>query len=389
MGKIYLGLLKGAEGFERALALKMLKDATTSDPSFVRMFIDEARILARLSHPGIVQIYELGKEDNVLFLVMELLFGQSLADVWHECHERGYILRGDVVAWIGARVAEALQYAHEARAVDGTLQNLVHRDVNPSNIIVTYDGHIKLIDFGLVKGEGRLSKTEHGVVKGKIAYLSPEQTSGKEPDRRSDIFSLGTTLWEVSADARLFKRESDLETFSAIREAEVPDPTRLVPEYPSLLWLVLRRALARDVDQRYATMAELARDLDGVARAHGSILQASTIAEIMSALFAEEQKKEAAWFKEAMAPQPKENLSMLRPPGPRQRAASDLAAMPDLPYLVPAPLPPAVPRRPQETTMMLSGGEEPRRFAPRPMAIAAAVGLALALVIVAIVELLR
>src|SRR5579859_4893684 len=144
MANVYLGRLKGAEGFERVVALKMLKGEGTHDASFMRMFIDEARILARLSHPGIVQIYDLGKEDGRLFLAMELLFGQSLADVWDECHARGVRLRGDVVAWIGARVAEALHYAHDARSMDGQAQNLIHRDVNPANIVVTYDGHIKL-----------------------------------------------------------------------------------------------------------------------------------------------------------------------------------------------------------------------------------------------------
>ena len=133
--------------------------------------------------------------------------------------------RGNVVAWIGARVAEALHHAHEARADDGSPQQLVHRDVNPANVVISYDGHVKLIDFGLVKGKGRISETEMGVVKGKLAYLSPEQAHGNPIDRRSDVFQLGTTLWELSTDRRLFKRETDVETVAAIRNGVVPDPT--------------------------------------------------------------------------------------------------------------------------------------------------------------------
>lgn len=338
MANVYAARLRGADGFERIIALKMLKGETSHDQKFVTMFIDEARILARLSHPNIVQIYDLGRANDTIFLAMELLFGQSLADVWDECRAQGVRLRGDVVAWIGARVAEALDYAHDARAFDGSPQNLVHRDVNPSNIFVTYDGHIKLIDFGLVKGDDRASKTEFGVVKGKIAYLSPEQLAGKPADRRTDIFSLGATLWEVSADRRLFKRDTDLETLAAIRDAEVPDPTKLIPEYPSLLWLVLRRSLERLPEHRYATARELARDLDGVARAHGSILQASTIGEIMGTLFADERAQEAEWFKRATAPEPPSDLPALRPAGQRRRHAAP-GVIPDSTYLVPVPTP--------------------------------------------------
>ena len=245
MATVYLGRLRGAHGFARTVALKILKPECAHDANFVDMFIDEANLVAKLAHPNIVQIYELGNEDGQLFIAMEMLFGQSLADVWAECQSRQIRLRGDMVAWIGARVAEGLHHAHDLSDADGASQNVVHRDVNPANIFITYDGHVKLIDFGLVKARRKVSQTAIGVVKGKLAYLSPEQVAGRPVDRRSDVFSLGATLWELSTDQRLFKRDDDVETVNAVREALIPDATLAVADYPSLLWLVLRRALAR------------------------------------------------------------------------------------------------------------------------------------------------
>src|SRR5262245_10374770 len=207
MAIVYLGHL--AEGAERVAAVKVIKDEYSLNTDFVTMFMDEAKIVSRLDHPNIVKVYELGHEGNRLFIAMELLFGQSLWAVWNACRTRGIRLRYDLVAWIGARVAEGLHHAHELRSVDGTASNLVHRDMNASNIFVTYDGHVKIIDFGLAKAIGRVSKTAAGVVKGKLAYMSPEQAVGRQLDRRSDVFALGATLWEVSVDRRLFKGADD------------------------------------------------------------------------------------------------------------------------------------------------------------------------------------
>jgi serine/threonine-protein kinase len=313
MATIYLGHLRGPRGFARTVALKMLRPECAHDPNFIDMFIDEANLVAKLAHPNIVQIYELGEESGQLFIAMEMLFGESLATIWAECQRRNARLRGDLVAWIGARVAEGLHHAHELCDSDGTPQNLVHRDVNPANVFVTYDGHVKLLDFGLVKAVRKVSQTQMGVVKGKLAYLSPEQLAGVPIDRRSDIFSLAATLYELSTDQRLFKRDADEETIEAVRAALVPDPTASVPDYPSLLWLVLRRALAREPAERYGTAQELARDLDGVARAQGSIIQTASLAEVMGELFGKERARE---------------ISLLRAGSPRTESAGASTASP-------------------------------------------------------------
>ena len=343
MATIYLGRLHGPKGFGRTVALKMLRPECAHDPNFVAMFIDEANLLGKLAHPNIVQIYELGEEDGQLFIAMEMLFGESLAQIWDECRMRNARLRGDLVAWIGARVAEALHHAHELCDTDGSPQNIVHRDVNPTNLFVTYDGHVKLLDFGLVKAVRKVAQTQIGVVKGKLAYLSPEQITGKTVDRRSDIFSLAATLYEVSTDQRLFKRETDEATIEAVREALVPDPTSSVPDYPSLLWLVLRRALERDPTERYATGQELARDLDGVARAQGSIIQTSTLAEIMGELFGKDRVREISLLRAGAPPTqpaispPRRSLFEVQEPrsSPRGRRVRS-------PYLIPTTTEPSI-----------------------------------------------
>lgn len=287
MAVVHKARLYGEAGFEKTVALKILLPRLGSDPTYQKMFLDEARIVARLDHPNLVEVYDLGKDGDDLYMAMELVVGRSLAEIRDVCNAKGVRIRGDLVAWIGARVSEGLHHAHEMKdPATGAPQSLVHRDVNPSNILITFDGQVKLIDFGLVHATDRLSKTSTGIVKGKLAYLSPEQTMGRVVDRRSDLFSLGVTLWELSADRRLFKEEVDEETVRRVRDAIVEDPTTFIPDYPSLLWLVLKRALARDPDERYATAADLARDLDGVARVEGSILQAATLADIMRVLFA-------------------------------------------------------------------------------------------------------
>ena len=286
MAVVHKATLRGEAGFEKTVALKVMQPHFAGDATYEKMFLDEARIVAQLDHPNLIEVYDLGKDGGDLYMAMELVSGRSLAEIWDACRARGVRLRGDVVAWIGARVAEGLHHAHDLTdRASGTPQNLVHRDVNPSNVLITFDGHVKVIDFGLVHATDRLSKTSTGIVKGKIAYLSPEQTVGRTVDRRSDIFSLGVTLWELSADRRLFKQEVDSETVLLIRDAVVDDPTSFVPDFPSLLWLVLKRALAKEPEDRYLTAADFARDLVGVARVEGSIIQAATLASIMRVLF--------------------------------------------------------------------------------------------------------
>ncbi len=314
MATVYLGKTAGESAVRDAVALKVIKDEYSLNRDFVNMFLDEAKIVSRLTHPNVVSLLELGTEGNRLFIAMELLLGQSLWSVWEACRERRVRLRYDLTAWIGARVAEGLHHAHELKDVNGVPQHVVHRDVNASNIFLTYDGRVKVIDFGLAKAANRISRTAAGIVKGKLAYMSPEQTVGKPLDRRTDIFALGTTLWEITADRRLFKGKDDVETLTAVHNAVVPDPTRLVAGYPEKLWVVLRRALERDREKRFSTALELSVALDACAASEGRKITATTLADVMRSLFDYERKRQIVWLAEASVADRVVPLQTLVPP---------------------------------------------------------------------------
>ncbi len=363
MATVYVGQPSGQGGPSSLVALKVIRDEFAQNQDFLNMFLDEERIVARLKHPNIVETRELGMEGTRVFLVMELLFGQSLWNIWDACRERGVRIRYDMAAWIGARVAEGLHFAHESRDERGQPLEIVHRDVNATNIFVTFDGHIKIIDFGLAKAQNRVSKTASGVIKGKVAYMSPEQTVGHPVDRRTDVFALGTTLWELTVDRRLFKHTDDVETLKRVNACVVPDPTTLIPDYPPALWQVLRRALAKERTDRFATCAEMARELDAVSRSGGRVLAPPEVAAVMNELFGQERERQAAWLAEVSAPDRPAPEDPLRPQSKFYAAnvGVDTASLRPPPPTVPVPVllqPPAA-RVP-----------DPARFAPtvRPAA---------------------
>ncbi len=299
LGRLGLGSVAGVPAGERVVALKVIKAEYSLNREFVNMFLDEAKIVSKLSHPNVVELYELGNEGETPFIAMELLSGQSLWSVWEACRERNVRLRYDLVAWIGARIAEGLHHAHELRDSKGKPLNIVHRDVNASNVFITYDGQVKIIDFGLAKAANRVSRTAAGIVKGKLAYMSPEQTVGKPLDCRTDIFALGTTLWELTVDRRLFKGKDDVETLTAVHNARIPDATKLVDGYPPQFWAVVRRALERDRDRRFRTALELSRKLDECTSMEGRHADAAAMKEVMHHLFAAERERQMAWIAEA------------------------------------------------------------------------------------------
>jgi serine/threonine-protein kinase len=281
------------------VALKRIREDLARSRDFLTMLRDEAKIVSHLVHPNIVRYHELGGEEGQAYLAMELLYGQSLWSVWEACRARGVRLRYDMIAWIGARVAEALHYAHELRDERGVPLDIVHRDVNATNVFLTYDGEVKVIDFGLAKAANRAVKTAAGIIKGKVAYMSPEQAVGAPVDRRTDVFALGTTLWELACDRRLFKSEDDVDTLERVHEANVADPTLFVDGFPPALWEILRRALARDKHERYRTAGDMARALDAFA---GPEVGAAQVADVMRELFAEDRARQLAWIADVSAP---------------------------------------------------------------------------------------
>jgi serine/threonine protein kinase len=268
MAEIYLARVAGVEGFEKYVVIKKVLPELAANPRFVQMLLDEARIAAELHHPHIGQIYELGVDGGVHFFAMEYLHGEDLRAILKAASGRRERVPLAHAVTILSGVAAALHYAHERVAPDGTPLTIVHRDVSPSNIVITYDGTPKLVDFGIARARTRTAETRTGQIKGKLAYMSPEQCLGETVDPRSDIFSLGIVVWELSTGRRLFRRsgDSDYVVMNRIVNAEVPRPSTLVAGYPAALESIVMTALARDPDERYATAADLLGDLEDFAR---------------------------------------------------------------------------------------------------------------------------
>jgi serine/threonine-protein kinase len=258
-GMAELFLAKEQNG--RPVVIKRILPHLARQPSFVSMFVDEARIGALAKHPNLVEVYELGQVGTDLFLCMEYLVGENLAGLVRRLVKRKERMSYGLAAYIVAEVCDGLHAAHELTDERGNRLDLVHRDVSPQNVFVTYGGDVKLLDFGVATAAYRLTQTASGEVKGKYAYMSPEQCRGEPLDKRSDIFSLGTVLYELTTQHRLFKRPNELQVMKAICDEPIRKPSREVDEYPENLEAICMRALARDRRERYATAAEMREDL--------------------------------------------------------------------------------------------------------------------------------
>jgi len=254
-------LFLGKEPSGRPVVIKRILPHLARQASFVSMFVDEARIGSMAKHPNLVEVHELGQVGTDLFLVMEYLVGENLSGLSRRLVKKNERISYGLAAYLIAEVCDGLHAAHELKDAGGNPLQLVHRDVSPQNVFVTYGGDVKLLDFGVATAAHRLTQTASGQVKGKYAYMSPEQCRGEPLDRRSDVFSLGTVLYELTTLRRLFKRPNELQVMKAICDEPIPAPTREVQGYPPTLERICTRALARDPAQRYATAAEMRDDL--------------------------------------------------------------------------------------------------------------------------------
>lgn len=293
MGTVFLARREGPRGFRKAVALKVIHPHLAKQDEFVTMFLDEARIAAAMSHPNVAQVHELGEEDSGLFLAMEYLHGEPLSALM-EC---GHAIAPAVAASIVIGAARGLHHAHEAKGEDGNPLGLVHRDVSPQNIFVTFDGHVKVTDFGIAKAEGRLAKaTQTGRIKGKCAYLAPEQTHGGTIDRRSDVFALGIVLWELLAGERLFRADTDAETLMRIVDHDVPPLTGIDPQLAS----IAETALAALPEERFDSAEAFANALENWGRATG----AAELRRFMENAFGPELQAKEALLRKARESSP-------------------------------------------------------------------------------------
>jgi serine/threonine protein kinase len=297
MAEIFLARTSGPSGFEKLVVLKKILAKYAGKPRYVQLFLDEARLAASLDHPNIAQVYDIGMVDGSYFFAMEYLHGQDVRSILHRAWRIGARFPIEHAVQIARNVASALHFAHDKRRGDGTLLGLVHRDVSPSNIIVTYDGATKLLDFGVAKTAASTVKTRTGALKGKIAYMSPEQARGAPVDRRSDIFSLGIVLWEMVTTQRLYRAENDLATLQMIINQAPRPPSQVCPDCPPELERIVLRALAPGATQRYSTAEQLVNELDEFAREHRLKQSPNALAAGLGELFGAELE---AW-REAQA----------------------------------------------------------------------------------------
>ncbi|MCI0672828.1 MAG: protein kinase, partial [Myxococcaceae bacterium] len=290
MAELFLAKQVGAEGFERDVVIKRMLPHLSRHQEFVEMFLDEARLAARLFHPNIVQITDLGSAEGSYFLCMEYLPGEDLEALIAAASRRGEPVPVGVATRIVLSACEGLEFAHGYHE-GGRAVNLVHRDVSPSNVLVTYQGTVKVVDFGIAKASSRLGQTQPGMLKGKLGYMSPEQARSEPLDGRSDLFSLGVTFYELLTGQRVFLRDTELGVLLALMERPVPPVRSLRPDVPEALERIVMRALERNREQRYQSATELRADLESFLAGCSSVPGSTQVAQYLRSLFGEEQAR--------------------------------------------------------------------------------------------------
>ncbi len=292
MAELFLAKHVGMEGFEKVVAIKRILSHLAYDEEFINMFRDEARLVAKLSHPNIVQIYDLGKSNDSYFIAMEYIPGRNLASIAKKARIRQEPLPPPYIARCIALACEALYYAHTRADLDGRPMGIVHRDVSPQNIIVAFSGSVKLVDFGIAKAATKIAHTRAGVLKGKYAYMSPEQIKGEEIDARSDLFSVGIVLYELLCGKRPFEKDNSIQTLKAIVQEAHVDPRVINPQIPDGLADIINKALSKNREVRYGSAQEVQIALEDFVTNTGERANNVVIGQWLSTLFEDEIDKQ-------------------------------------------------------------------------------------------------
>lgn len=290
MAELFLAKRKGVEGFEKILAIKRILPHMSDNEEFVTMFIDEAKLAAQLTHHNICQIFDLGKIENAYYIAMEYVNGKDLRAILRASRNKTKPMPVDLAVLVVSKIASALDYAHRKRGSNGQPLNLVHRDVSPQNILISYEGEVKLVDFGIAKAATKAHVTQHGALKGKLLYMSPEQAWGKNVDKRSDIFSLGVVLYELLTGRPLFFDENDTEVtiLEKVREAKITPTREFNSRVPTELEKIVGRALKKNQDERYQSSYEMQKDLDNLFYSESYTATGATLANYVRDLFPDE-----------------------------------------------------------------------------------------------------
>ncbi len=291
MGVVYLAMVQGPGGFHKLVVVKELKPELVEEPAFLTMFLDEARLAARLSHPNIVQTNEVGNDGERYFMAMDYLDGRGLDQIRRRTRALGpgHGLSMAMQLRVVCDMLAGLDYAHRLADFDGSPLHIVHRDVSPQNVFVTFDGQVKLLDFGIAKAADSVHETHAGVVKGKVAYMSPEQGRGWKVDARSDVFSAGVMLWEALTGKRMREGQNDQEKMWALASEDIPRASSIVPTVPTVLDAICARAMAWNREDRYASAAELQRELEGYLASSGTNPTAREVGACISEVFREDR----------------------------------------------------------------------------------------------------
>ncbi|HJL00083.1 MAG TPA: protein kinase [Polyangiaceae bacterium LLY-WYZ-15_(1-7)] len=299
-GEVFLAIARGPHRFRKLVVLKMLHSHFAEDPSVVAMFLDEARLAARLEHPNIVQTLEVGVHEDRHFLAMAYLEGLPLDRILARFGQRDEQLPVTIAVRIAIEVLEGLAYAHGLGDYDGTPLGIVHRDISPANVFVCWDGSVKILDFGIAKAATRRANTDSGIIKGKFGYIAPEQAKGEELDARADVWSVGVVLWEMLTSRRLFPAMNDVTTLQALVADELRDVRDYAPDAPAPVVAVLERALKKDPEQRYASADAMKAELEAWLATVGERASRDDVAATLGDLFAGEREQHQAMIRECV-----------------------------------------------------------------------------------------
>jgi len=298
MAEVFKAKSFSERGFEKLLVIKRILQHLSGNDEFVEMFIDEAKISVELTHPNIIQIYDFGKIRENYFIAMECVEGKDAKGLLRKLAERRKILPPEFCAYVAHEAAKGLDFAHKKTSAKGEALGIVHRDISPSNILISYNGDIKIADFGIAKAQISLYNTKDGVLKGKFEYMSPEQATGERVTAKSDIFALGIILHEMLTGRRLFKTESELKTLERIKSGDYPRPSTINPMVPEQLDDIVMRALSKNPDDRYADAKELQQALQGFLYPSSVDVVHESLASFLAELFVQEIGEERARLEE-------------------------------------------------------------------------------------------
>jgi serine/threonine-protein kinase len=294
MAEVFQAEVESIEGFKKQVAIKRVLPHLSQNRQFIEMFLDEARLSLKFSHANVVQTFSIGTSDNTYFIVMEFIDGVNVRKIMEYYETSGQLMEAAHAAFVINEVCKGLSYAHAMKGHDGKSLGVVHRDVSPPNVLLSKEGEVKIVDFGLAKATSQLESTDPGLIKGKFAYLAPEAAHGLEVDNRADIFAAGTVLWELLTGRRLFKGETDYDTVMNVRDASIPPVTSINPNIPPEMDGILGRALERDPSRRYQDAAEFGGELMKMLFSRQMLVTSYDIAKLVKSVQQAEPSEEVS-----------------------------------------------------------------------------------------------